>query len=125
MNEEKEINLLDYTYEPTQTVAIPGLALMELILFAKTVATNEEQVGLSYVYSEKSKENFTEDFLTDVSEKLKEYPTAEAFFNQEPKKFISMLGAGASDLLMKLQQVHLQNIKDGVAIEKLSGEFKI
>lgn len=124
MENKEQINLLAYTYDADQTTEIPALALMELIQFAKAVATQEEVVGLSYKYSTKTKEKKDKDFLIAVEENNVEYPTAESFFNQEPKTFISMLGAGAQDLLLKLQNVHLQNIEKGIAKPVPTGEFQ-
>lgn len=117
MNEE-QINLMEYTYSPETTVEIPGTALVELMLFAKTVATNEERLGLAFSYSKKTKENKNkEGNLTSVSEELQEYPTAEGFFSQKPRQFTSLLGAGAQDLLLKLQSTHLANIQSNKAIK--------
>ena len=120
MNEE-QINLMDYTYSPETTVEIPGTALIELMLFAKTVVTNEERLGLAFSYSKKTKESKNkEGMLLGVSEELAEYPTAESFFSQQPRQFTSLLGAGAQDLLLKMQSAHLANIqsKKAIKIEK-------
>ncbi len=124
VNNDEQINLLEYTYAPEDVVSIPGMALVELMMFAKAVATNEEKVGLAFSYPKKTKEVYGDDkkFLVAVeSEGVKEYPTATAFFNQQPQSFTSLLGASAQDALMKLQSVHLQNIKSGLS--KIHGNF--
>jgi hypothetical protein len=113
---EEQINLLDYTYSPETEITLPGTALIELMLFAKTIVTNEERQGLAFSYSKKTKEVKDKSKLVSIEEDLIDYPTAEAFFNQKPRLFTSILGAGAQDLLMKLQGLHLNNIKNNVAI---------
>ena len=117
MNEE-QINLMDYTYSPETMVEIPGTALIELMLFAKMVATNEERVGLAFSYSKKTKEGKNkEGVLETISEELIEYPTPESFFSQKPRQFTSLVGVGAQDILLKMKSTHLANIKSNKAIK--------
>ena len=114
---DEQINPMDYTYNPETIIELPGTALLELMLFAKTVVTNEERLGLSFSYSKKSKEvKGADKNLQKVEEELVDYTTAESFFSQTPRQFTTLLGAGAQDLLLKLQNMHLQNIKNNVAI---------
>ena len=120
--EPNNINLLEYKYAQEDFVQIPGMALYELMLFAKAVAEAEERMGLCYSYPKKVKEIKDKDFLTAVEATWEEYPTASSFYSQQPQMYTSMLGAGANDLLLKIQNVHLQNIQNGTA--KKLGTFE-
>lgn len=123
--QDSEINLLEYVYEPGQMVEIPGKLMEGLMQFLRTVHQSETKTGFISAYPKSTKEVFSKTdkkHLEKVDVKWEIYPTAEAYFNQAPQEITTMLGAGAQDLLMLIQQGHLDNIKAGVA--KKLGDFK-
>lgn len=121
--ENKEINLLEYIYEPGQMVEIPGRLMEGIIQLLKLVEDNERKQGFCFSYDIKIKKKFDkEKKLESVDTERENYETAEAFFNQKPKEYLSMLGAMAVDLGMQFKQGHLKNINDGIA--KKIGSFK-
>lgn len=117
----KEINLLEYSYPDGVKVEIPGRMIEGLMQFLRTVQQNETSMAFTNSYPTKFKEIFAKEnkeFLEKVEVDYKPYPTAESFFSQTPQAVTSVLGAGAQDLLMLLQQAHLDNIEKGVAVKR-------
>lgn len=128
MQSDKEINLLAYAYEEGQKIEIQGRMLEAAIQMLKMTADKEREKGFANAFVSKTKKHFDEKdkkHLVHVEQTYENYSTAEAYFNQQPQDFISVLGAMAEDLLMQFKQVHLENIKSGTAkqISTTTGEF--
>lgn len=127
---EEQINLLSHTYANDTMVQVPGALLYSLMQLLQSVKENETTIGLNTTYTKKIKEFFDKEkkmedgtpFLNKVEQEFEVYPTAEAWFSQKPQEHVSMLGAGAMDLLMLIQKGHLENIQAGLTIEV--GTFK-
>lgn len=127
---DEQINLLSHTYENNTMVEVPGALLYSLMQLLQSVKDNETTMGFSHTYTKKSKEIFNKErkladgspFLDKVEQEFEVYPTAESWFSQKPQEHVSMLGAGAMDLLMLIQKGHLENIKAGLTVEV--GTFK-
>lgn len=124
--EETQINLLEYDYTNDAKVEIPGKMLYGIMQLLKQVKENET-IPSSFIsqYPKKHKEIFSKTdkkHLEKVEVEWETYKTAESFFNQTPVEAVSILGAMATDLLLLTQQVHLDNIKNGVALKV--GTFK-
>lgn len=116
--ENQPTNLLEYVYSDQDTVTIPGTALYGLLQFLNTIKENETHTIYSHQYVLKGKEVFdTENkkFLTKVEQEFKTYPNGESFFAQQPILGTTQLGAVATDLLLGLQSIHLENINNQVA----------
>jgi hypothetical protein len=113
-----EINLLEYIYDDQVKVEIPGSLLYALMQVLNQVKENETQYVFTHYYNEAPK---TVKGLNDLVEKvettLTKYPSATAYFNQEPQIATSMLGNAALDLLMLVQQVHSEQIEKGNALK--------
>lgn len=122
---DTEINLLAHTYDNNTKVELPGTLLYALMQLLQAVKESETSVGLSHTYVKSSQEVFDKErkmedgsaFLNKVEQSFEVYPTAESWFSQKPQEHVSMLGAGAMDLLMLVQRGHLENIKAGITIE--------
>lgn len=112
---DEEINLLDYIYDDNDTVEIPGRLIEGLIQILRQVEQNETNQGFISAYPTKHKLNKKENLLESVDVTWEQYPTAEAYFSQQPQETKSMLGVMSLDLLMLLQQKHLDNIRSGKA----------
>jgi hypothetical protein len=110
---DEEINLLEYIYDDGATVEVPGRLIEGLIQTLRQVEQSETNQGFISSYPAESK--VKKDKTVDIKWEL--YPTAEAYFSQQPQETKSMLGVMALDLLMLLQQVHLENIKSGKAVK--------
>ncbi len=122
MNDE-QINLLAHIYDKDQVVEFPGQLVYALMQVLENVAANEKVLGLPTSYAKTTKEIFDKErkmadgskFLVSVEQELELFPTASSFFNQKPQETVSMLGAMAMDLLGGLKEIHLDNIKKGIA----------
>ena len=117
---DEQINLLDYGYKPGQTFELSADAILQIMMFAKQVASREEGMVFLHQYP-KSEPKFhkNEDgSLLAVETELEVYDTPEPFFNQKPQMAHSMLGVAALDLESKMQSIHLEHIKSGVAIKR-------
>jgi hypothetical protein len=119
MNNEQ---LLRHQYANETMIEVPGKLLTELLMFSNAVLQNEQRTGLAYQFSKQSSEvkvklENGETHVSEVKEELVPYSSAEAFFAQEPKSFVSMLGAGAEDLYLKVASLHKLNIEKGLTVE--------
>jgi len=112
---DNEINLMEYVYDQETMVNIPGSMLYALLQLLRQVVDDQTKTVFTSKYGTDVKEIYTEKLLEKVEMTLKDYPTATSFFNQTPVDGVSVLGAMAQDLLLLLQQGHLDNIKSGVA----------
>lgn len=113
---DEEINLLEYIYTEGETVTIPGKLVEGLIQLLRQVETNETNQGFISTYPKNQKVKKTEEDLIEAVEVEWElYPTANSYFSQQPQETKSMLGVMSLDLLMLLQQIHLENIRAGKA----------
>lgn len=126
MSEEKQINLLKYDY-PTETVVqIPGKMLYGIMQLLNQVKDSETtQTSFISQFPKSSKKVFNKDdkkLLEKVEVEWEVYPTALAYFEQTPVESTSLLGVMATDLLMLIQQAHLDNINNGLAVQV--GTFK-
>lgn len=119
----KGINLLEYVYEPGQMVEVPGMLLYALMQVLREVKEQETNTAFTHYYSTGAKLQNSEDGrLEKVVEDKVLYPTAEAFFAQEPTLVTSLLGVYSQDMLLQVQQAHLLNIETGLA--KQVGTFE-
>ena len=122
MNKE-EVNLLEHVYDKGQMTEFPGEVIYALMQVLSQVRDSEKMFGFTTSYVKSSKEVFDKKrtmqdgskFLNAVEQEFEVYPTAESWFNQKPQEMTSMLGATAMDLLMLLQNIHLENIEKGIA----------
>lgn len=113
---DEEINLLEYIYDDGDTVEVPGRLMEGLIQILRQVEQNETGQGFISAYPTGQKVNRKgEDLLESVEVEWEMYPTALSYFSQQPQETKSMLGVMALDLLMLLQQKHLENIRSGKA----------
>lgn len=135
---DEQINLLSHVYDKEQVVEFPGQLIYALMQVLEQVAESEKVLGLPTTYAKKTKEIFDKErtmvdgskFLVSVEQELELFPTASSFFNQKPQETVSMLGAMAMDLLGGLKEIHLDNIKKGIAkpvgtFEKVQNEEAI
>lgn len=123
--EETDIN--EYGYLSNQKVELDGQTFTNLMSYLNQVIVDQTEIGYSNSYVKKSKEKFEtqsngEKVLQEVEQEFVVYPNPNSYFSQQPQTFTSMIGAGASDLLLVLQSMHVDNIKKGVA--KKVGAFK-
>lgn len=126
MQKEKQVNLLEYDYPNEAVSEIPGKLLYAVIQFLKQVK-DSEVIPVSFIsqYPKSSKEVYNEkdkDLLERVDVKWEDYKTATSYFNQTPVEATTMTGAMATDLLLLTQQIHLDNIEKGIAVQV--GTFK-
>lgn len=112
---DEEINLLEYIYDDGDMVEIPGRLIEGLIQILRQVEQNETNQGFISSYPTEQKLNKNDDVLESVEVKWEQYPTANSYFTQQPQEIKSMLGVMSLDLLMMLQQKHLENIRSGKA----------
>lgn len=112
---DEEINLLEYIYDDGDMVEIPGRLIEGLIQILRQVEQNETNQGFISSYPTEQKLNKENDVLESVEIKWEQYPTANSYFTQQPQEIKSMLGVMSLDLLMMLQQKHLENIRSGKA----------
>ncbi len=112
---DEEINLLEYIYDDGDTVEVPGRLMEGLIQILRQVEQNETNQGFISAYPTKQKVNKKKDVVESVEVEWEMYPTANSYFSQKPQETKSMLGVMALDLLMLLQQKHLENIRSGKA----------
>lgn len=114
---DENINLLEYGYNPEQTFELSANAILQIMLFAKQVAEKEEYMGFAHQYPKSEpKLHTTEDgSLEAVEMEFAVYESPTPFFNQQNQMFHSMLGVAALDLESKMQAIHLEHIKSGVA----------
>ena len=119
MTNEK-INLLEYVYDDNVNVELPGNLVYALMQVLSQVKENETQTVFTHSYSTSAKEvksKGNKELVGEVKLEQKEYPTAESFFNQQPVTATSVLGMASMDLLMLLQQAHLEEIKNGKEVK--------
>lgn len=119
MSTQEQINLLEYGYKQGQTFELSADAIMQIAMFAKQVAAREEGMVFLHHYP-KSEPKFhkkEDGSLLAVETELEVYESPEPFFNQKPQMAHSMLGVAALDLESKMQAIHLEHIKGGVAIK--------
>lgn len=112
---DEEINLLEYIYDDGDTVQVPGRLVEGLIQTLRQVEQSETNQGFISAYPSTSKIKKEEKNVISVDVQWENYPTAESYFSQQPQETKSMLGVMALDLLMLLQQIHLENIREGKA----------
>lgn len=112
---DEEINLLEYIYDDTDTVEVPGRLMEGLIQILRQVEENETSQGFISSYPTEQKLDKKDGVLESVKVEWEMYPTALSYFSQQPQETKSMLGVMALDLLMLLQQKHLENIRSGKA----------
>jgi len=124
MNTEKQItdeqiNLLEYGYKQGQTFELSTDAILQIMMFAKQVASREEGMVFLHQYpkSEPKFHKAEDGSLLAVETELEVYEHPEPFFNQKPQMAHSMLGVAALDLENKMQSIHLEHIKSGVAVK--------
>ena len=114
---DEQINLLEHIYDNNAIVEVPGNLVYALMQVLQQVKEHETQTVFSHSYSFSAKEIKNKDFVEEVKLEQKDYPTAQAFFSQKPVTATSILGMAAMDLLMLLQQAHLEEIKKGNAVK--------
>lgn len=117
---DEQINLLEHVYDDNAIVEVPGNLVYALMQVLQQVKEHETQTVFSHSYSFSAKEiknKENKDFVEEVKLEQKDYPTAQAFFSQKPVTATSILGMAAMDLLMLLQQAHLEEIKKGNAVK--------
>lgn len=113
---DEEINLIEYDYNPEDRVEFPGYLIYSLIQILSAFYDKETQpVFLNGFQSSVKQKKNSEGALEQVDVEWQSYPTAASYFNQKPVNASTVLGAGAQDLLLQLKQIHLNNIKSGVA----------
>lgn len=129
---QENINLLDYDYEDNQmiTIEIPGKLLETTISMFDTIQKMETHYGISDTYPKTVKEVHGKDsdgkkYLKKVEQELVQYPTMESYATQPFQVFKTQLGAVAFESLMNFKEIHLDNIRKGIAKQKASGEFKL
>jgi len=119
MTDEK-INLLEHVYDDGVNVELPGNLVYALMQVLSQVKEAETSTVFAHSYSASAKEvksKDNKDLIGEVKLEQKGYPTAESFFNQQPITATSVIGMAAMDLLMLLQQAHLEEIKKGNAVK--------
>jgi len=119
---DAQINLREYVYESGQNIEVkmPGLMLETLLNLFESIYEDNKHMGLATTYTVKSKEVFDKDGnLETVEIERKEYPTFESFLSQaqNQQEFVTGLGGISLELLMFFKQVHLDNIKNKVALK--------
>ena len=117
---DEQINLLAHVYDEKATVEISGGLLYALMQVLEQVKEQETQTAFSHTYDTSAKEiksSGNKELIGEVKLEQKNYPTAEAFFNQKPITVTSIMGMAAMDLLMLLQKMHLEEIKKGNAVK--------
>ena len=119
---DAQINLKEYVYESGQSINVemPGLMLETLLSLFESIYEDNKHMGLATAYPVKSKEVFNkEGQLETVEIERKEYPTFESFLSQatNQQEFVTGLGGISLELLMFFKQVHLDNIKNKVALK--------
>lgn len=114
----KTVNLLEYVYQPEDLIQIPGNLLYGLMQVLRQVKDSETHTVFTTAYATKAKEVFSKEdknLLEKVELELKQYPSAQSYFEQQPVEATTMLGNASLDLLLLLQQIHLDNINSGIA----------
>lgn len=115
---KEQMNLLNYIYPNGEKVEISGDLLYALMQVLNQVKESETNQVFTHSYSTKAKATKSKDGLVESVELTTEqYPTAHAFFSQAPQFATTMLGVACQDLLMLIQQIHLEQIENKVALE--------
>lgn len=109
---EQKTNITEYSY-PTETkVEILGSVLLAILNLLNNVHANEGRMVL----------------LADLPNENGELVEASPieFFQQQPRRALTDLGASALDLKLFLEEVHLRNIENNIAIKNEEiGSFQI
>lgn len=115
---DEEIKLLRYEYKDGVNVSIPGGLVYALMQVLEQVKESETHYVFNHFYDKNSKEQKGLDGIVEKVVTTKEkYPSAQAYFSQEPQIATTMLGNAVVDLLMLVKQIHLDEIKKGNALE--------
>lgn len=120
MSKEKEqINLLEYAYPDGVSVEIPGKLLEALLQILRQTVQSETSQGFidNFPKSFKEVKNKETKILEEVQIEWTPYTSPQSYFSQQPQNIKSMLGVMAEDLLLLLQQVHLDNIENKRALK--------
>ena len=108
----EQTNISEYSY-PTETkVEILGSVLLALLNLLNDVHANERRIVL----------------LADLPDENGELVEASPieFFQQQPRRALTDLGASALDLKIFLEEIHLRNIENNIAIKNEEiGSFQV
>lgn len=122
---QEEIILSDHIYESDKTYMIPvkgnqllhWIDVLGLIVEKETVNGMLLQCPVNSEFVMQTKED-GESVEAGTSTTYIEFPTPESFVNQQPTSMLSRPGILAWDVLMSLQAIHLENIKNNVTIKR-------
>lgn len=115
-------DLSKYTYAEGQTIEIDAQLFSQLNNFMYSVIQEGMQLSYFEMYPSETKENHIlndgEQVLDRVEVEYKPYPNMASFTSQQPVWSMSPTAMEAKTFAFTFGQIHEENIKNGVAIER-------